>query len=463
MTSSVPFRALSASRSHVPRLPLAIASGSMAVVSVGLFYGLTSTAPKTTRYEGRIQIRLAQPSEAAVADGFTASEAINLPLVMGTGGSTPERFAPESIAQAAYPTRSQAEQPDMSAQAAFLSSRAAITPILERLAEKNISITYKEFSQHFSVQPVEGQTLEIIYQGQRSQTVALVLEAIAQAYVKQGQSCQAQICQTFDYVKIQMRQTAQHIHQLQSKLADLEHQQGGSTQQQSQQQSLSHSVHTLTRELRSIHEQRIQLYQELQSLQESMGLPIGHQAASDLLERSPRYASLLNQWAQTDRQWVEARFFSDATSLEQTPSLDAAEQQHQALGDQLNQHVRDLARHSGLDDLPGDLRAAIVQNPSGFEVLEPWLLRATRLQLLQTRQHHLTDARDRLQPQLQRHQAFQQQRERLHRHIDTAKETFARYHQQYVILYPQVIPRQKNWQLVAPLNVSEADSSFTLL
>jgi len=456
------------SRNDSSRTVLAIAGGSAAIISTGFVYGLAIASSGTSEYEGRVQVRLngvlnsenvssrqttsqTQSPEPQLAEIQAATQANRSPA----SGGVPENFSPEYS--------------NIEIQATFLSSPEVIKPVLAQLREQDIHLSYDDFAKNFVLQPTDHHTLEAVYSGQDIQVVAQVLEVIAQTYLQHGHNCQVQVCQNFDYIKVQMEQATQRLTQLQSDLSHFEQQHHRSASAD-QQVNLGHIADSLSRQLQSADEQRAHSSQQFREIQRQIGLPNDHTAAFEILARSPSYRSLIEQWKQMDQQWVDAKFNLDNISSTahrsdihaQAPSsasIEDLEEQHKQLRHQLNANVEERLRSLGLTEMPNDLRDAVVDRSQRLDLLKPWLLRAQQTYLLQARQQHLTDAAEILQPQVIQWQATEKKHQSLHQQIRLATETLERYHHQYAVLYPQVIPRQTVWQLVSTPEVAPANPS----
>ncbi|MGB3494757.1 MAG: hypothetical protein WBA57_18660 [Elainellaceae cyanobacterium] len=474
------------SRNNASRLLLEIAGGSIVTVSAGLVYGLAIASSGTAQYEGRIQIRLdgdfaiddvssvnqGQPRESTHAGADVSSSVASRSVASRSvaSGGAPENFRPEYS--------------DIEIQATFLASPEVIKPVLAQLRDRDIYLSYHEFTEHFVLRPTDRQTLEAVYRGKDAEAVTQVLDAIAQTYVQQGHDCQVQVCQNFDFVQMQLEQATQHFNQLQAKLAQFEQQYGlndpSSQHLTSQHLTAEDRFNVLHRQLRLTQERRQEALQQLRQTQQLMGLSPDSKEALEIIGRSPSYRTLVEEWQAVDQRWIEAKFSSAGTrsagtssarinletsSVEDqaqnisTEEIQQLEEQYKQLRERLNSNVEQLVETLGLTRMPDDLRDAVVEQPQRLSMLKPWLLQVQQVYLLQTRQQNLTNMAQRLQPQMQQWQAVKAQHQTLRQDVDYATEALRRFRHQYAVLYPQVMPRQSVWQLVSSPEVAPTGGS----
>ncbi|MCY7274898.1 MAG: hypothetical protein LH702_14500, partial [Phormidesmis sp. CAN_BIN44] len=107
-----------------------------------------------------------------------------------------------------------------------LESPMLIEPVVERLKAQIPNLDYAAVKESLKITANDHQHLEVSYRDANPQTVHLVLEQLAQAYVDYSQQCQSDRCRGIAFIETQIPQVQQQVKQRRTEIEQLYRQNG---------------------------------------------------------------------------------------------------------------------------------------------------------------------------------------------------------------------------------------------
>lgn len=401
-----------------------IAAGVALAITSGAIAQIVHTTPQAPQYEGKFELAAAP---------------------VGVARSTP---APQ-IQDANQPIPVAALRSD---QIRILESPMLIEPVVERLQAQIPTLSYATVKDSLEITVDGNQHLEVRYRDANPQTVHLVLEQLAQAYVEYSQKCQSETCRGIDFIEAKVPQAQQQVRQLHTQIEQL-YQQNGLNNLDAQMRLLTDRATAVARQKAEVKGKISQANQQYAELQQRMSLQPTDAIATKLLSQNPRYLALLRQL-----QTVDQKIAIEFKRLEvRNPRLQALTAQHQRLLLQINQEAQQTLQQY-ISNPEANLQSPLFQEKVYLNLLQQSIVTVNYLEVLKITQQTtgqieggLKQQRSQLTKVLyqygQLRQELQAKTQILQQYLDRLKELKAQLAQQTAL------------QVISPPEMLEEDTS----
>ncbi|HEY9645946.1 MAG TPA: polysaccharide biosynthesis tyrosine autokinase [Chroococcidiopsis sp.] len=316
---------------------------------------------------------------------------------------------------------------DYSTQIEVLLSPQTLRPIIESVREQYPDISYESVIGHLSVAQLgETKIIQVSYYETDANKVKLVLEKIAQGYLKYSlESQQAQLRQGLGFVEEQLPQIRQRVNTLQEQLQTLR-------QEYNFVDPTSYSEQLLT-QLGATRQQRQALRADLAALQTQYKILRDQIEVNDTLNQSETYQALLEQFQVLEQQIaIESARFGP-----RDPKIQLLQRQQDNLRPLLEQEAQRVL----------DNQLAAVGN---------------QIQILTSRDQAIAVTETQLNQRFQQMPTVSRNFTELQRELDVATESLTRFLETQDRLEVQAAQKEVPWQLIAEPKQPERKPSTSL-
>lgn len=356
------------------------------------------------------------------------------------------------------PTNLDGDRHRIARQIQALHSPEFINPALQQLGDRYPDLTYETLTRDLEITYDSGaETLNVTYQDTDAQQVEDVLQAMADAYLDDGQTCQTPACTGTAFIETQLSQLNSRIDQIQTDLSTFEaHHHISDLQTQIDQ--LSSRIDRLSRQRIST-ETEMSGHNDLQtSLQKQFPITGASQLATELLTQVPHYNERLYQIRRLNR------YLASELSRE-TPDQ-ARLQAIQAHRQKLIQGLRVDIHLTIHDDIPPSSQPDTpkVLDSDRLDQLEMWIQTIHNLRIQRDYQQAIAQLEQPLTQHLVRRQTLVNYYAHLQRELRLANQTVNQYQAKLAELEPIAAQQRQSWQLVtAPQLLDEGTDSPTAI
>lgn len=334
-------------------------------------------------------------------------------------------------------------QPITETQIRILQSPRLLDPIIERLQAENPKMDYYAFVKNLDLKRNGNQSIEVSYRDVDPQRVKLVLEQLAQSYVKYSQECRDGACQGLKFVEAQVPQVQQRIDKLRTKIEQF-HQQHGLNNLEGQVRLFNARSTEIAKQSADLQGKLAEAQQQEKELQMRMALKPEDKIVENLLKQDQRYQALLNQFQLLDRQLAQALSRYQA----EDPQLQAINAQHQQVVAQLHQEAAQVLPRQ-LANPTANLQDPVFQDPKLLQLLQQSIQTNHYIQLLEVRQQTLGQAQQILTQQKQELATVLRQYGDLRQQLQAETQILQEYIDQRDVLRTQAKQQQFTWKLAS--------------
>lgn len=329
-----------------------------------------------------------------------------------------------------------------------LESPMLIEPVVERLKAQIPDLDYAAVKESLQITANDHQHLEVHYRDANPQTVHLVLEQLAQAYVEYSQQCQSDRCRGIDFIETQIPQVQQQVQQLRTEIEQL-YRQNGLKDLDVQMGLVTARTTEVARQKAEVNGKILQANQQYTELQSRMSLRSNDAIAATILSQNPRYQTLLNQL-----QTVDQKLAIEFKQLDiSNPGLEALNAQHQTLLSQLNQEAQQALQRY-LSNPGANLQNPIFHDKTYLNLLQQSVVTVNYLQVLKTTQQRLVQMEGVLKQQRSQLTKVLYQYGQLRQELEAKTQSLQQYIDQLKVLKAQS-PQQTALQISSPPEMLE--------
>ncbi len=393
-----------------------VVAGVALAVSSG---AITQTVHQTPQYEGKFELATA-PVNAARSTPSPQIQDVNQTI-------------PVSV---------------RSDQIRVLESPMLIEPVVERLKVKIPDLDYAAVKESLQITANDNQHLEVRYRDANPQTVHLVLEQLAQAYVEYSQQCQSDRCRGMDFIEGQIPQVQQQVKQLRSGIEQL-YRQNGLKNLDVQTGLVTARTTEIARQKAEVNSKILQANQQYTALQRRMSLQPNDAISASILSQNPRYQRLLHQLQVVDQKLAIEFKRLDVRNLR----LEALNAQHQTLLLQLNQEAQQALQRY-LANPGANLQNPIFHDQTYLNLLQQSVITVNYLQVLKTTQQRLVQMEGVLKQQRSQLTKVLYQDGQMRQELEAKTQSLQQYIDQSKALKAQS-PEQTALQIISPPKMLE--------
>ena len=312
-----------------------------------------------------------------------------------------------------------------------LKSPMLVEPIVERLKAQIPNLDYAAVKESLQITANDPQHLEVSYRDANPQTVHLVLEQLAKAYVEYSQQCQSDRCRGIAFIETQIPQVQQQVQQRRTEIEQL-YRQNGIKNLDAQMGLVTARTTEVAKQKAEVNGKILQANQQYTELQSRMALQPNEAIAANILSQNPRYQGLLSQL-----QVVDQKLAIEFKQLDvRNPRLEALNAQHQTLLSQLNQEARQALQRY-LSNPGANLQNPIFQDKASLNLLQQSVVTVNYLQVLKTTQQRLVQMEGVLKQQRSQLTKVLYQYAQLRQELDAKTQSLQQYIDQLKALKAQ--------------------------
>lgn len=329
-------------------------------------------------------------------------------------------------------------------QVRILESPRLLDPIIEQLQAKNPDLDFHAFTQNLDITVKDDRSLEVRYRDTSPERIQLVLEQLAQTYVEHSQDCRDSACQGLKFVETQIPQVQQRVTGLREQVQKF-HQQYGLKNLEGQVRLFSNRSIEISRQSAELEGKLTQARRQYSELQARMALQPDEAIAQAVLDRSPNYQALLQQFQAVDQQLILAM----SSYRAEDAALQSLNTQHQTLVAQLNQAAAQaLAQY--LSNPNANLQDPIFQEPQLLQLLQQSIGTTHYIHVLEVRQQTIATVQKAVTQRKQELATALRQYADLRQQLQSETQILQQYIDKQEFLQAQSAQQKMAWQLVAP-------------
>ncbi len=329
-----------------------------------------------------------------------------------------------------------------------LESPMLIDPVIERLKAQISDLDDAAVKESLQITANDPQHLEVSYRDANPQTVHLVLEQLAKAYVDYSQQCQSDRCHGISFIETQIPQVQQQVQQLRAEIEQL-YRQNGVKNLNVQMGLVTARTTEVAKQKAEVSGKILQANQQYTELQSRMALQPNQAIAATILSQNPRYQKLLSQL-----QVVDQTLAIEFKQLDvRNPRLEALNVQHQTLLLQLNQEAQQALQRY-LSNPGANLQNPIFHDKASLNLLQQSVVTVNYLQVLKTTQQRLVQMEGVLKQQRSQLTKILYQYAHLRQQLEAKTQSLQQYLDQLKALKAQS-PQQTALQITSPPEMLE--------
>jgi uncharacterized protein involved in exopolysaccharide biosynthesis len=278
----------------------------------------------------------------------------------------------------------------------ILESPRILDPVVRQLQTQLPQLDYQTLVENLTITQQGDRTLQIHYRDVDPQRVKLVLAQLTQAFIDYGSECKTSTCKGKEHINEQVPQAQERIYRLRAEIQKL-HQQHGITNLQAQLKLLDTRTLDLDKQSAQLQQQRAEAEQMYGQLQQRMALKPEEAIATQLLNQSTRYRTLLVQFQTLDNRFASG-FGDVGLTGENQLQIQNLQVQHQALLQQLTQEAQLILRQY-LSNPTSNLQNPIFQDQINLPLLQQSIVTTHTIEVMRVRQNTIGLAQQSIEQQ----------------------------------------------------------------
>jgi polysaccharide biosynthesis transport protein len=399
-----------------------VVAGVAIVITSGVAAKVVNQAPQ---FEGKFELAV-----APVVPVTPKSETIPQPQI-------------EHVNQLIFAT------PAPETQIKILKSHKFIDPTLQELGPQLSDLDYETLTKNLRIKVNPDQTLEIKYRDTDPQRVKLVLEQLAETYVRYSQECREGACKGIAYIQTQLPQVKQRINTLRAQIQQMR-QQHHITNQEAQIRQFSARSTEVAKQRAEVEGKLAAARADYAELQQRMAMRPKESIALSLLSQDSPYLSTLRQLRAIDTEIAQA-----LSQLKvDNQKLQRLALQYQRVQNQLYQDAQlSLQRH--LSNPKANLQDPIFQEPVYLQLIQQSLGAVAYVQVLDHRYQILTQTEQQLQQQTDQIATLLRRYGEMQQQLQAETQSLQTYLDKLEVLKAQADQSDVAWQLAAAPKLKE--------